>query len=150
MSKLILHTSTFQLLMKAGYVEDQVFFSGGWDLMTKPIVLLFDQLFSVYICVEFHLLQSNSNYEYFSSTSLVIFLKINIFLFFFTFFINICIIKFYFFEWNHRSTNILFLKTSLFLLNSICRFCWNLNSLYSLVISNNSFKRRSCKVKLSC
>ena len=71
-------------------------------------------------------------------------------LFFFMFFINICIIKFSISKWNYWSANILFLKTSSFLVNSICRFCCNLNSLNSLVMSNNTFNRRFCKAKLSC
>ena len=42
-------------------------------------------------------------------------------------------------ESNHGSANILFLKASSTLVNSIRRFCWNLNYLNSLVISKNLF-----------
>ena len=44
------------------------------------ISLLFGPFFSVYICVWFYLLQSNCNNGYFSRTSFVNFLKVNIFL----------------------------------------------------------------------
>ena len=44
---------------------------------------------------------------------------------------------FFFFESNNWSANILFLKVSSFLVTSTCKLCWNLNSLNSLVISNN-------------
>ena len=57
------------------FVEQIIWF------FTFLISLLFGPFFSVYICVQFHLLQSNCNYGYFSHRSFVNFLKKIIFFF---------------------------------------------------------------------
>ena len=59
------------------------------------------------------------------------------------------LLTFIFPEPNHGSANFLFLKTLSLSVNPIQKFCWNLNSLNSLVISNNSFLIEDL-VRLSC